>query len=164
MSLNFAPNWPLSRLIHSDTAKAKGIDNTPPDALMENLARLSRALATIESALKERFPGAKIWIESGYRCPTLNKALGGSSTSSHMEGSAADIKFSGCTITELAQVIKDSVPYFDQIISEFGRWVHLGVRVGEKGRRNQLLTATKVVDPKTKKSKTVYTAGISGVK
>lgn len=152
---NFSPNWPLSRLVASDTAKRKGIDNTPPDELMENLARLSRTMHRIEEALVKAHPKAKIWIESGYRCPALNKAVGGSKTSSHMNGCAADIKVSGISVLQLALLVQSVVTDFDQIIWEFGRWVHLGVKSAERPPRRQLLTASK-----NSRGRTVYSLGL----
>lgn len=145
---SFAPDWPLSRLIHSDTAIAKKIDNTPPDILLENLSYLSRTLQKISDALKVKFPKARIWIESGYRCPKLNVIIGGSATSNHVNGLAADIKVSGISVMELALFIKETIDDYDQIIYEFGRWVHLGLIANGKPRK-QTLTARKDSNKKT---------------
>lgn len=150
----FSTRWPLSRLIASDKAKEKGINNTPPDALLGNLARLSRTMHKIEEELAKQHPKARIWIESGYRCAALNKEVGGSATSAHMSGLAADIKVDGITVLELANFIKSVVTDFDQLIYEFGRWAHLGVK-GDKAPRRELLTATK-----NSRRKTVYTPGL----
>jgi hypothetical protein len=82
--------------------------------------------------------GAPIRITSGFRCAQVNSAIGGSKTSAHMSGLAADINASGLTPRHLADKIVASSLSFDQLILEFGSWVHLGL--SNTGNRRQVLT------------------------
>lgn len=111
----------LARLIHSDTAFARGIDNTPPAEVLPNLRRLARGLAEVRRLL-----GHPLDISSGYRSPALNAAVGGVPHSQHAQGLAADFvcpAFGSPLI--VAHAIGTSAIVFDQCILEFGRWVHL---------------------------------------
>ena len=76
----------IKELCHSDTAKAKHIDNTPTKEAESNLIRLIDFL----NPLREKW-GSGIRINSGYRCPALNKAVGGAATSAHLTGNAVDM-------------------------------------------------------------------------
>ena len=97
-------NFSLSELVYSDTAHRLGLDNTPSPAIVENLQELAETLQVIRDAIK-----APITISSGYRCAELNKAVGGSKTSSHMQGLAADIHAKGYTPKQLAEFIVNSL-------------------------------------------------------
>ena len=77
----------LQELTRSDTAKRLSIDNTPDAAVMSHLETLVERLL---DPLREAF-GRPIIVTSGYRCPELNKAVGGSPTSPHLQGYAADL-------------------------------------------------------------------------
>lgn len=127
-------NFTLEELTASQTAARRGIDNTPSPDIVENL----RTLCVTLEEIKALCGGVAILVSSGYRCPKLNSAVGGSKTSSHMEGLAADItapRFG--TPKELCEAIRDSGIEFDQCIYEFGSWCHIGV--GGQNRR-QVLT------------------------
>ena len=91
-------------------------------------------------------------IHSGFRCKKLNKAVGGSGRSQHRFGQAADIKIPPNTIQEIFEwVILDSNLAWDQIIWEFGRWIHIShKRVGMNRHRNTLAI-------KNSEGKTIYT-------
>ena len=122
----------LARLIHSDTAKARGIDNRPPPELVDNLRRLARGLDRVRSLL-----GHPLEISSGYRSPELNAAVGGTPGSQHTQGLAADFVCPPFgTPMEVARAIVASDIVFDQCILEFGRWVHLSF--SEAPRRRAL--------------------------
>ena len=77
----------LKELTRSTTATAKGIDNTPTPEVEKNLTLL---VENVLDPLREIY-GKPITVNSGYRCPELNKAVGGSKTSDHVKGFAADI-------------------------------------------------------------------------
>ena len=82
-----------SELTRSDTARTLKIDNTPtPEASAALDALMWNALDPIR-----RMWGKPIIVNSGYRCPKLNAAIGGSATSQHMKGEAADITAGGPT-------------------------------------------------------------------
>ena len=74
-------------LSHSDTAVSLGIDNTPSK---EHVANLERLVAHVLDPLRESW-GGPICVSSGYRCPMLNKEVGGVEGSYHTRGMAADI-------------------------------------------------------------------------
>lgn len=137
--MRLSKNFTLDELIRSDTAKKKGYVEqcNPPKEAIENLRRL------VESVLqpaRDRL-GESIAVTSGYRCDRLNKALGGSASSQHRFGQAADLVSS--SNAKLFEVLR-STP-FDQLIWEFGdadqpAWVH--VSYSERHRR-QVLRAVK---------------------
>lgn len=125
----------IEELTKSSTAKSKGIDNTPTKEIEENLKEL---VEKVLDPLRELY-GKPIYINSGYRCPELNKAVGGSNTSQHMTGCAADITAGSKEENEkLFNLIKDNLK-FDQLIDEKNfQWVHVSY---DKNRlRNQVLS------------------------
>lgn len=132
--MKLSSHFTLDELTQSQTAVRKGIDNTPAPAVVGNLARLAGVLEQVRAAAAR-----PISISSGYRSPALNKAVGGSATSAHVLGLAADITASGMTAKQLAVAIRDAGIEVDQIIWE-GTWVHVGLTAGKP--RNQVLTAT----------------------
>ena len=119
--MQLSPNFSLSELVYSETALERGIDNTPPPEIVENLRRLAAGLEAVRSLL-----GGPLAISSGYRCAALNEAVGGSSTSQHLQGLAVDFECPAFgTALEVADAIRRSALEFDQCILEYGRWVHL---------------------------------------
>lgn len=121
----------LRELTASATASRLGIDNTPSPQAMNNLNALVTHLL---DPLREKF-GRPIYVNSGYRCPELNKAVGGSLTSQHLTGEAADItagnKRENRRLYELLQSLKLPV---DQAINECDySWIH--VSYGPRHRR-----------------------------
>lgn len=116
----------IEELTRSSTATTRGIDNTPTPEIKANLERL---VDKVLDGLREIY-GKPITVNSGYRCPELNKAVGGSKTSDHMNGFSVDITAS-CKKENaiLFQIIKDNFD-FDQLIwekgnSEYPDWVHV---------------------------------------
>jgi hypothetical protein len=113
--------YTLDVLCASETALARGIDNTPPADAIANLRVLARGLDRVRRLL-----GHRLVINSGYRCPELNVAVGGAARSQHTQGFACDLE---CPAfgppAEVARVIVASPIAFDTLILEFGRWVHL---------------------------------------
>lgn len=117
----------IKELTSSHTAKKLGIDNTPTEEIKERLTYL------IESTLdkiREAF-GAPIIINSGYRCPELNKAVGGSKTSHHKYGYAVDMDSDDNK--KLWDTIINSDLQWTQLINEnpdkneVPSWVHISV-------------------------------------
>ena len=124
------PNFTLAELIYSDTANERGIDNSLPPYLIGNIKALAERLQMIRDAL-----GVPITISSGYRCPELNKAVGGSKNSQHQLGLAADIHAKGYTAQELFKFIQKSGISYDQLILEKvggKEWVHISVQPKER--------------------------------
>ena len=136
--------------VYSRTALRRGIDNTPTKEHKVNMVELAE---NIFEPLR-MYVGGPIKINSFYRSPELNKAIGGSSKSQHCNGQAIDIDdtFGRMTNAEMYRFIKDHLD-FDQMIWEFGNdknpnWVHVSY-VG-KENRNRCLKAYK------EKGKTKY--------
>lgn len=147
--MDYAPHFTEAELTFSQTATRNGIDNAIPDDLRPNLIRLSWWLEYLREIVQK-----PIIITSGYRCPYLNNAIGGSKTSAHMDGLAADIYVPDLTPCELARLAAEKMydQGYDQIIHEFGRWVHVGL--GIKIMRFETLTAMR------ENGRTVYKRGI----
>lgn len=124
------PHFPLALLTRSETADQHGIDNSPPAEVIENLAILAAGLEQVQSLL-----GHPLEISSGYRCPALNERVGGSDSSQHVRGLAADFACPGFgTPLEVARAIGASAIAYDQCILEFGRWVHISFSPEPRGR------------------------------
>lgn len=123
-----------SELTRSDTARILKIDNTPTP---EASAALDALMWNVLDPIR-RMWGKPIIVNSGYRCPKLNAAVGGSATSQHMKGEATDITAGGPTENkELFDMIAQSAIPFDQLIDEKNyRWIHVSYR--PNGRRNIL--------------------------
>lgn len=120
--MNLSPHFTLAEFVVSDTAARRGIENDPPADLLHALKRTAQGM----EAVRVRLGGAPIIISSGYRCPALNAAVGGQPSSQHTRGEAADFiapRFG--SPTEVAAALRDSVVDYDQLILEFGRWVHI---------------------------------------
>lgn len=124
----------LKELTRSATAEAKGIDNTPTPEVEKNLKLL---VDNVLDKLREIY-GKPITVNSGYRCPELNKAVGGSKTSDHVKGFAADITGGSKEENErLFNIIKHNF-HFKQLIDEKGfSWVH--VSYDPSNLKNQIL-------------------------
>lgn len=120
----------IQELCASDTARKKGIDNTAPTDVK---VRLSTLAEKVLDPLRERY-GKPIRVNSGYRSPILNKAVGGKPTSQHLKGEAADI--TGGTVEEnrkLLALLSDME--FDQLIDESNlTWIHVSYRAGNNRR------------------------------
>ena len=130
--------------VYSTTATRRGIDNTPDKEHLDNMKLLAEKI--FEPLRK--WVGGPIRINSFYRGPELNKAIGGSSKSQHCKGQAMDIDDNGChkTNAEMYAWIKGNVE-FDQMIWEFGdddnpNWVHVSY-VSPEENRNRCLKAYK---------------------
>jgi zinc D-Ala-D-Ala carboxypeptidase len=153
--MKLSPHFTLRELTASGTASRLGIDNSPGEAELANLRRLCE---TALEPLRE-LVGKPISVNSGLRVPALNKAIGGSSTSAHVRGLAADIEVRGLANLELARIVESSSIPFDQCILEFysptdpaAGWVHVGLSEGAP--RGQVLTASK------ENGRTVYRTGL----
>lgn len=116
-----AKNITLEELVRSQTAVRRGIDNTPPDEVKDNLAKLALALQVIRS-----YYDSPVIISSGYRCQGLNDIIGGSKNSHHMLGLAADFTVQGIANEIVMEDIQKLI-LFDQLIDEFGSWIHLSI-------------------------------------
>lgn len=128
--MQLTENFCLAQLTASESAAREGIDNSPPPGILDNLARLAAGLEAVQALL-----GAPIEISSGYRSPELNSAVGGSATSQHVLGMAADFTCEGFgTPIAIVAAIQASNIDFDQCILEFNRWVHISFSPSPRGR------------------------------
>ena len=120
----------LEELTFSSTGARLGIDNTPPPEIITNLTNLA---LYILDPLRELI-NMPIHVDSGYRCWPINAAVGGSKTSQHPEGKAADLIVPGLSVIDFNKIIKDAalnkgLPV-DQLIREYDRWNHVSYNVG----------------------------------
>lgn len=123
----------LSEFEYSDTAKAKGIDNTIPKELIPNIVRLhDNVLYPLRKLV-----GHPVRITSGYRCADLNKAVGGAANSQHSTGEAADIEVTGQSNMAVFSWIRKNCE-FDQLILECVngvQWVHVSCKFDANRRQ-----------------------------
>jgi zinc D-Ala-D-Ala carboxypeptidase len=124
----------------SNTATRRGIDNTPNNEQLDCMEKIAEEIFEPLRA----YAGGPIKINSFFRCPKLNKAIGGSSKSQHCKGQAIDIDdtFGHLTNAEMYHFIKEHLD-FDQMIWEFGNddnpdWVHVSYVSPEDNRRRCL--------------------------
>ena len=143
-AVQLTPNFSLAEL----TVTSSRYRNDPNPAEITNLRLLAeKILQPLRDSLDR-----PVLVNSAFRSDSVNRSVGGSSTSQHRLGQAADIRVEGMTSLQVAKAIKDLGLPFDQVIEEFGRWVH--VSYGPRHRR-QILSAV------TRKGKTVYLPGLS---
>jgi len=152
--MQLTENFSLNEMIKSETALRHGLDNTPPEEAINNLRLLcEHVLQPLRTAY-----GRGIKVNSGYRAPDVNAAVGGSRTSDHCKGQAADIEIPGVANYDLALYISQYF-YFTQLILEFytpgvpdSGWVH--VSYDPNNLKRQVMTAMR------EHGKTVYKQGL----
>jgi uncharacterized protein YcbK (DUF882 family) len=152
--MNLTANFTLEEMTKSETALRHDMDNTPGEAEIANLKALAE---NVLQPIRDHF-GKGVKVNSGFRHPEVNAKVGGSKTSDHCQGQAADIEIPGVPNADLAQWIVDNLD-FRQVILEFytpgvpdSGWVHVSYVAGDN--KKQVLTATK------KDGKTVYLPGL----
>lgn len=137
--MKLTEHFSMAEFTVSNTGERLGIDNTPNSAaLRANITRTAQLLERIRELL-----GAPIVITSGYRCPALNKAVGGVPFSAHVEGLAADIIVPGFGVPyDVCRAIEQNISEFgiDQLIYEH-TWCHVGLN--SNAPRHQVMTLAK---------------------
>ncbi len=143
-NIQFTPNFSLQELLLTSNRKFDNEQYNPPAEIIENLRALCvNVLQPLRDAL-----GTPVNLNSGYRCPSLNRAIGGAKNSQHMSGQAADIVDFTNGNEYLFKKIKELNLPFDQMIDEFNfRWVH--VSYDPSRNRRQILQAQKDANGKT---------------
>lgn len=142
--MKLSENFTLEELIRSNTAERMGIDNVPKDEkVVENLRSLC---LEVLQPLRD-YVGAPVHINSGYRCPELNMAVGGVKNSQHCRGEAADIRIvSPKQGREWAAWIEDNCR-FDQMLLERNKsgavWLHVSCK-RDASKNRQSFTILKV--------------------
>ncbi len=151
--MQLSKNFSLTELTKSQEAIRKGLDNTPSPAAIANLLTL---VCMLLQPVRDKV--GPIIASSGYRSEVINGAVGGSKTSDHMQGFAADIESTSISNLELAHFIVKNFK-FTQVILEFyvegdpnSGWVH--VSYDKNNLKCQTLTAVK------RNGKTVYLPGL----
>lgn len=132
--------------VKSQTAERRNIKNQPDTEQTENMKYVAK---NVFDKVREAM-GCPLYVSSFFRSPELNKAIGGSKTSEHMEGCAIDIDHPTLN-KKIFEYIKDNLT-FNQLIWEFGdeespAWVHVSLR-RDGDNKKQVLVAYK--DPKGK--------------
>jgi zinc D-Ala-D-Ala carboxypeptidase len=142
--MKLSPHFGLEEFILSDTAARLGISNDPPISVWPALTRTAQGM----EAVREELGGLPIRITSGYRSLALNRILRSKDTSQHILGEACDFICPAFgTPHEIANKLRTSSIEYDQLIVEFGSWVH--VSFSASPRRQALViddTGTRMMD------------------
>ena len=121
--MKLTENFTINELTYSVTAEANNIDNRPS---VEVIANLKALCENVLQPVRNHF-GCPIIITSGYRCPELNKKIGGKPNSQHLKGQAADFVVPQRDLKEVFNYIKTALS-FDQLLLESGgkdKWIHV---------------------------------------
>jgi zinc D-Ala-D-Ala carboxypeptidase len=152
--MKLTANFSLEELTKSETALRFDLNNEANDEQLSNLVALCESVL---QPIRDHF-GKGVKVNSGLRTPEVNAKVGGSKTSDHCKGMAADIEIPGVANADLAQFIVDNMT-FRQVILEFytpgipdSGWVHVSYDITDN--KKQVLTATK------QNGKTVYLNGL----
>jgi putative chitinase len=153
--MNLTEHFTLEELTVSPTAKRLGLPNTPTN---EHIANMKYVCQQILEPVRAHF-GKPIQINSSYRSPAVNKAVGGSPTSQHSNGEAVDFEIPGISNKVVADWVADNL-VFDQVILEFynakdganSGWVHASIKRNGNNRGQRLVAS------KSKSGGTSYTA------
>jgi hypothetical protein len=152
--MNLTKNFTLSEMTKSETALRHDMDNSPDQTAISNLQALA---VHVLQPVRDHY-GKGVKVNSGYRSPDVNARVGGSRTSDHTRGMAADIEIPGVSNHELAEWVKANLPYTQLILEFYTRgvpdsgWVH--VSYDPANLKKQDLTAVK------EGGKTVYLPGL----
>lgn len=146
--MNLSAHFDLDEFCVSQTAARMGRAIEPTEADIRNLTRLC---VTVLEPLRIELKRA-VHVSSGLRPLWLNESIGGSKTSAHMDGRAADIVVPGVPPIEVCRTVAELNLPIDQCILEFGSWCHVGIA---DEPRNQYLTA------RVLRGRTIYEIGLN---
>lgn len=134
--IQLTKNFYTNEFLESEWASRNGVTNFPnAPTIMSNIYKLAELLEEVRKACGNK----GVFITSGYRSPEVNKGIGGSKTSDHLTGSAADIRIPGYgSPLHVAKAVLDAGIKFGQLIYE-GSWVHISLPDGKND--GQVLTA-----------------------
>lgn len=153
--MNLTTNFTLNELTQSETALRKGLDNAPTQDIISALQVLA---VNVLQPVRDHY-GRGVKVNSGYRSPEVNASVGGSKTSDHCKGQAADIEIPGVPNKELALYIRDNLEYTQLILEAYTEgvpdsgWVH--VSYDPTNLKKQVMTAKFV------NGKAIYSVGIA---
>jgi zinc D-Ala-D-Ala carboxypeptidase len=132
--MQLSPNFTLAEFTLSQTASRLNIENTPSTDVVKNLILTANGMEEVRKLLNSK----PILISSGYRGVALNTAVKGSKSSQHTTGEACDFTCpSFGTPADIVKAIVNSDIKYDQIILEFGSWVHISF--SPKNRKQALI-------------------------
>jgi hypothetical protein len=117
--MNLSDHFTLEEGTYSETAIRLGISNQPDERQLANMKSAAQQLEAVRNVT-----GA-LRVNSWLRLPDVNVAVGGSKVSSHMDGWAIDCSSSTHTPYEICQLVIKAGIKFDQMIHEYGRWMHI---------------------------------------
>jgi len=117
--MNLSEHFSLDEATYSETAIRMNIDNQPEERQLANMKSAAEQLEAVRNVT-----GA-LRVNSWLRLPDVNLAVGGSKVSSHMDGWAIDCSSSAHTPYALCQLVIKAGIKFDQMIHEYGRWMHI---------------------------------------
>jgi len=149
--MKLTEHFSLAEMIVSPTAKRLGLSNTPTPEHIENMRYCCEKIL---EPVRAKF--GPVTVNSSYRAPLVNKAVGGSKTSQHVNGQAIDFEVKGVDNKKVADWIGDNLE-FDQVILEFytagdknSGWVHASIKKGGGNRKVRMIAT------KSKAGGTVY--------
>ncbi|MEZ4463746.1 MAG: D-Ala-D-Ala carboxypeptidase family metallohydrolase [bacterium] len=135
--MKLSPHFTLAEFSRSETAARRGLPNQPGAV---QISRMRALCQRVLEPVREHF-AVPVTVVSGYRSLQVNRAVGGSRTSQHMQGEAADITVWGYGVVDVYNWIAFySGLDYDQIIHEFGSWVHISF-TERRPNRNMALRA-----------------------
>lgn len=143
---NLSEHFTESEFIVSDTAIRKGISNN-----FNKPRHRQNAIILCKDFLEpiRQKTNSSIIITSGYRSLSLNRLIGGASGSQHCIGNAVDFKSSNVDLKHLFNLIIDMNLPYDQLIWEFGSWIHLS--------RSDSIPRKQIFEAKRIGKKVIYT-------
>ena len=127
--MNLSKNFTFNELTYSNAADSYNIENTPGRIELENLTKLCNEIL---QPIRDKF-GKSIYVNSGYRNPKVNRLVGGSSSSQHTKGQAADITVGSKEGNKklfdmIVQMIEDKEITVGQLIDESDyKWIHISL-------------------------------------
>ena len=135
--MQLSDHFTLEQLTRSQTATRLKLANNPN---LEEIANLKWLCEKILEPLHKLFATKKlgnIQITSGFRSLPVNKAIGSSDSSQHTKGQACDFVINGITIDQAYDIIRATELPYDQLINEFGQWIHISYDRGKTKQRRQ---------------------------
>lgn len=128
-------NFDLEEFTRSDKAKELGITNEPGE---KELAALRVLVSRTIQPLRDKL-GLPIHVNSGYRCPELNKAIGGVPTSQHQKGEAADLSIDGKASDILEALENNNIPFDQAILYRKQNFLHVSLKLDGVQRSNVII-------------------------
>lgn len=119
MAMQLSEHFSLEEATYSETAIRLGINNQPSEQQLNNMKIAAQGIEKVRELT------GPLRINSWLRLPEVNVAVGGSKISSHMDGWAIDCSSSKLTPYEICKLVEGADIKFDQMIHEFGRWMHI---------------------------------------